>query len=61
MSDDDDTTYAPEVEASSADESSDSERDQNLNIFKGIARIALYYKAFILMITITTFLYCKSR
>ena len=55
MSDNDDTTYAPEVDASSVDESSCSEKDQNLNIFKGIARIALHQKALVLMITIVTF------
>ena len=55
MSDNDDTTYAPEVDASSVDESSDSQKDQNLNIFKGIARIALHQKALVLMITIVTF------
>ena len=55
VSDNDHTTYAPEVDASSIDESSDSEKDQNLDIFKGIARIALHHKAFVLMITIVTF------
>ena len=60
MSDNDDTTYAPEVDASSVDESSCSEKDQNLNIFKGIARIALHHKAFVLMITIVTFFVLKK-
>ena len=60
VSDDDDTTYAPEGEANSANESSDGEEDQNLNISKGVARIALHHRAFILMITITTFVLQKS-
>ena len=60
VSDDDDKTYAPEGEANSADESSDGEEDQNLNISKGIARIALQHRAFILMITIITFVLQKS-
>ena len=55
VSDDDDTTYAPQVEASSADESSDGEKDQNLNVSKGIAKIALNNMACMLMITIITF------
>ena len=41
VSDEDDTTYAPEVEAKSTDESSDSEKDHNINISKGITTIAL--------------------
>ena len=38
VNNDDDVTYTPEVEASSADKSSDGEKDQNLNISKGIVR-----------------------
>ena len=54
MSDEDDTPYVPEGEASSANESSDGEKDQHLNISKGIARIALHHTARILMITVIT-------